>query len=152
MTKRPDKVIGTHFFYPVPRMKLVEIVRGLATSDDTYNGRGLRGGDRQDGGTCARLSWLHRQPTLLPLLNEAVFCVMEGAKPEDVDAGMKLGCNFPMGPLELLDFVGLDVALATMTGLYDNLRDSKYRPCPLFVKMVEAGRLGRKTGRGFYAY
>jgi 3-hydroxybutyryl-CoA dehydrogenase len=86
------------------------------------------------------------------LLNEAVFCVMEGAKPEDVDAGMKLGCNFPMGPLELLDFVGLDVALATITGLYDNLRDSKYRPCPLFVKMVEAGRLGRKTGRGFYAY
>jgi len=153
VTKRPDKVIGTHFFYPVPRMKLVEIVRGLATSDDTYQrARSYVEAIGKTGVLAPDYPGFIVNRLLLPLLNEAVFCVMEGAKPEDVDAGMKLGCNFPMGPLELLDFVGLDVALATITGLYDNLRDSKYRPCPLFVKMVEAGRLGRKTGRGFYAY
>jgi len=153
VTKRPDKVMGLHFFYPVPRMKLVEMIRGLATSDETYK-------------ECrAFVEKIDKTPVLaqdypgfivnrllLPMLNEAVFLVMEGAKPEDVDAAMKLGCNHPMGPLELLDFVGLDVALATMMGLYENLRDSKYRPCPLFVKMVEAGWLGRKTGRGFYKY
>ena len=153
VTKRPDKVMGLHFFYPVPRMKLVEMIRGLATSDETYK-------------ECrAFVEKIDKTPVLaqdypgfivnrllLPMLNEAVFLVMEGAKPEDVDAAMKLGCNHQMGPLELLDFVGLDVALATMMGLYENLRDSKYRPCPLFVKMVEAGWLGRKTGRGFYKY
>jgi 3-hydroxybutyryl-CoA dehydrogenase len=153
VTKRPDKVVGLHFFYPVPRMKLVEIVRGLATSDDTYQrARSYVEAIGKTGVLAPDYPGFIVNRLLLPLLNEAVFCVMEGAKPEDVDAGMKLGCNFPMGPLELLDFVGLDVALATITGLYDNLRDSKYRPCPLFVKMVEAGRLGRKTGRGFYAY
>jgi 3-hydroxybutyryl-CoA dehydrogenase len=145
--------MGLHFFYPVPRMKLVEMIRGLATSDETYK-------------ACrAFVEKIDKTPVLaqdypgfivnrllLPMLNEAVFLVMEGAKPEDVDAAMKLGCNHPMGPLELLDFVGIDVALATMMGLYENLRDSKYRPCPLFVKMVEAGWLGRKSGRGFYKY
>jgi 3-hydroxybutyryl-CoA dehydrogenase len=153
VTKRPEKVIGLHFFYPAPRMKLVEMVRGMATSDDTYQ-RAL-----------AFVNAIGKTPILaqdypgfivnrilLPMINEAVFCVMEGAKPEDVDAGMKLGCNFPMGPLELADFIGIDIALATITGLYENLRDSKYRPCPLFVKMVEAGWLGRKSGRGFYRY
>jgi 3-hydroxybutyryl-CoA dehydrogenase len=153
VTKRPEKVIGLHFFYPVPRMKLIEMVRGLATSDETYN-------------ECrAYAEKIDKTPVLandypgfivnrllLPMLNEAVFLVMEGAKPADVDAAMKLGCNHPMGPLELLDFVGLDVALATITGIYENMSDSKYRPCPLFVKMVEAGWLGRKSGRGFYNY
>jgi 3-hydroxybutyryl-CoA dehydrogenase len=153
VTKRPEKVLGLHFFYPVPRMKLVEMIRGLATSDETYK-------------ECrAFVEKIEKTPVLahdypgfivnrllLPMLNEAVYLVMEGTKPEDVDAAMKLGCNHPMGPLELLDFVGIDVALATMMGLYENLRDSKYRPCPLFVKMVEAGWLGRKSGRGFYKY
>jgi len=153
VTKRPEKVIGLHFFYPAPRMGLVEMVRGLATSDTTYqrarafvDAIGKRAILAQDypGFIVNRI--------LLPMINEAVFCVMEGAKPEDVDAGMKLGCNHPMGPLELADFVGIDIALATITGLYENLRDSKYRPCPLFVQMVKAGWLGRKTGRGFYLY
>lgn len=153
VTKRPDKVIGLHFFYPAPRMKLVEIIRGLPTSDTTYNeARALV----EKFGKTAILAQDYPgfivNRILLPMINEAVFCVMEGAKPEDVDTGMKLGCNHPMGPLELADFVGIDVALATITGLYENLRDSKYRPCPLFVKMVEAGWLGRKTGRGFYNY
>ncbi len=152
-TKRPDRVLGLHFFYPVPRMKLVEIIRGLATSDATYErahafieGAGKTAVLAQDypGFIVNRL--------LLPMINEAVFCVMEGAKPADIDTAMKLGCNHPMGPLELADFVGIDVALATITGIYENLRDSKYRPCPLFVKMVEAGWLGRKSGRGFYEY
>jgi 3-hydroxybutyryl-CoA dehydrogenase len=153
VTKRPEKVIGLHFFYPVPRMKLVEMIRGLATSDESYNecrayvekiGKTPVLANDYPGFIVNRL--------LLPMMNEAVFLVMEGAKPEDVDAAMKLGCNHPMGPLELLDFVGLDVALATITGIYENMRDSKYRPCPLFVKMVEAGWLGRKSGRGFYNY
>lgn len=153
VTKRPEKVIGLHFFYPVPRMKLIEMVRGLATSDETYNecrayaekiGKTPVLANDYPGFIVNRL--------LLPMLNEAVFLVMEGSKPADVDAAMKLGCNHPMGPLELLDFVGLDVALATITGIYENMSDSKYRPCPLFVKMVEAGWLGRKSGRGFYNY
>jgi 3-hydroxybutyryl-CoA dehydrogenase len=153
VTKRPEKVIGLHFFYPVPRMKLVEMIRGLATSDETYNE--CRAYVEKIGKTSVLA---HDYPgfivnrLLIPMINEAVFLVMEGTKPEDVDAAMKLGCNHPMGPLELLDFVGIDVALATMTGIYENMRDSKYRPCPLFVKMVEAGWLGRKSGRGFYNY
>jgi 3-hydroxybutyryl-CoA dehydrogenase len=153
VTRRPDKVIGLHFFYPVPRMRLVEMVRGLATSDDTYQqARAFVEAIGKTAVLAPDYPGFIVNRLLLPMLNEAVFCVMEGTKPEDVDAGMKLGCNFPMGPLELLDFVGIDVALATMTGLYENLRDSKYRPCPLFVKMVEAGWLGRKSGRGFYTY
>jgi 3-hydroxybutyryl-CoA dehydrogenase len=153
VTRRPDHVLGLHFFYPAPRMELVEMVRGLATSDPTYET--ARAFVAQTGKTAILAQdypGFIVNRILLPMINEAVFCVMEGAKPEDVDAGMKLGCNHPMGPLELADFVGIDVALATITGLYENLRDSKYRPCPLFVKMVEAGWLGRKTGRGFYKY
>lgn len=153
VTKRPEKVIGLHFFYPAPRMRLVEMVRGLATGEETY--RQMRAFVEALGKTPILASdypGFIVNRILLPMINEAVFCVMEGAKPEDVDAGMKLGCNHPMGPLELADFVGLDVALATISGLYENLRDSKYRPCPLFVKMVEAGWLGRKSGRGFYVY
>jgi 3-hydroxybutyryl-CoA dehydrogenase len=153
VTKRPEKVIGLHFFYPAPWMKLVEMVRGLATSDATYNeGRAFVESIGKTAILAPDYPGFIVNRILLPMINEAVFCVMEGAKPEDVDAGMKLGCNHPMGPLELADFVGIDVALATIMGLYENLRDSKYRPCPLFVKMVEAGWLGRKTGRGFYKY
>jgi 3-hydroxybutyryl-CoA dehydrogenase len=153
VTKRPENVIGLHFFYPASKMKLVEMVRGLATSDATHDQ--ARAYVEKIGKTAILAQdypGFIVNRILLPMINEAVFCVMEGAKPEDVDAGMKLGCNHPMGPLELADFVGIDVALATITGLYENLRDSKYRPCPLFVKMVEAGWLGRKSGRGFYKY
>ena len=153
VTKRPEKVIGLHFFYPAPRMKLVEMVRGLATSDTTYQRARefVRAIDKTPILAPDYPGFIVNR-VLLPMINEAVFCVMEGAKPEDVDAGMKLGCNHPMGPLELADFVGIDIALATITGLYENMRDSKYRPCPLFVQMVKAGWLGRKTGRGFYRY
>jgi 3-hydroxybutyryl-CoA dehydrogenase len=153
VTKRPEQVLGLHFFYPAPRMDLVEMVRGLATSDRTYEtARAFVAKTGKTAILAQDYPGFIVNRILLPMINEAVFCVMEGAKPEDVDAGMKLGCNHPMGPLELADFVGIDVALATITGLYENLRDSKYRPCPLFVKMVEAGWLGRKTGRGFYKY
>lgn len=153
VTKRPEKVIGLHFFYPVPRMKLVEMVRGLATSDETYQEcRGFVEKIQKTPVLANDYPGFIVNRLLLPMINEAVFLVMEGAKPEDVDAAMKLGCNHPMGPLEFLDFVGIDVALATITGIYENMRDSKYRPCPLFVKMVEAGWLGRKSGRGFYNY
>jgi 3-hydroxybutyryl-CoA dehydrogenase len=153
VTGRPDKVIGLHFFYPAPRMNLVEMVRGLATSEQTYEqARAYVEAFGKKAILAPDYPGFIVNRILLPMINEAVFCVMEGAKPEDVDAGMKLGCNHPMGPLELADFVGVDIALATITGLYENLRDPKYRPCPLFVKMVEAGWLGRKTGRGFYTY
>ena len=153
VTRRPEKVIGLHFFYPAPIMKLVEIVRGLATSDATYNQ--ARAFVEQTGKTAVLAQdypGFIVNRLLISMINEAVFCVMEGAKPQDVDAAMKLGCGHPMGPLELLDFVGLDVALATLNGIYQGMGDSKYRPCPLFVKMVEAGWLGRKSGRGFYTY
>ncbi len=153
VTKRPDRVLGLHFFYPVPRMQLVEMIRGLATSDATYErARAFVEGAGKTAVLAQDYPGFIVNRLLLPMINEAVFCVMEGAKPSDIDTAMKLGCNHPMGPLELADFVGIDVALATITGIYENLRDSKYRPCPLFVKMVEAGWLGRKSGRGFYEY
>lgn len=153
-TSRPDKVIGMHFMNPVPVMKLVEIIRGLATADQTYH-------------LIEELTKkLNKVPVevndfpgfvsnrvLMPMINEAVYCLMEGvAQPEAIDNVMKLGMNHPMGPLELADLIGLDTCLSVIEVLHDGLGDSKYRPCPLLRKYVAAGWLGRKTKRGFYDY
>jgi 3-hydroxybutyryl-CoA dehydrogenase len=153
-TKRPEQIIGMHFFNPVPVMKLVEVIRGLATSQATYDT------------VKALAERLDKTPVevndapgfvsnrvLMPLLNEAMYAVMEGvATPEAVDEVFKLGMAHPMGPLTLADFIGLDVCLDIMRVLHDGLGDPKYRPCPLLIRMVDAGWLGRKSGRGFYTY
>ncbi len=151
--KRPQNVMGVHFFYPAPVMKLAELIRGLATSDETYRRvRKFAVSLNKTVVDAPEFPGFIVNRILVPMQNEAAFMVMEGCKPEDVDNAMKLGCNFPMGPLELTDFVGIDVMLATMTGLYNGFHDSKYRPCPLLETMVKAGRLGRKSGQGFYRY
>ena len=153
VTGRPDRVMGMHFFYPAPVMKLVELVRGIATSDDTYTAVKVFAESIQKTTVDApEYPGFIVNRILVPMQNEAAFLVMEGCKPEDVDNAMKLGANHPMGPLELTDFVGIDVMLATMTGLYNGFKDSKYRPCPLLENMVKAGHLGRKSGQGFYQY
>jgi 3-hydroxybutyryl-CoA dehydrogenase len=153
-TRRPDKIIGMHFMNPVPVMILVEIVRGLATSDETHHvtmelARSL-------GKTPVEVNdypGFVSNRVLMPMINEAMYCVMEGVgTPEAVDSVMKLGMNHPMGPLALADLIGLDVCLNIMEVLHDGLGDSKYRPCPLLKKMVDAKRLGRKSGHGFYKY
>lgn len=154
VTQRPGSVIGMHFMNPVPVMKLVEVIRGHATTDATY------------AAVKTLCETMEKVPVkvndypgfvsnrvLLPMLNEAMYCVMEGvATPEAIDTVMKLGMNHPMGPLALADFIGLDVCLAIMNVLHEGLGDSKYRPCPLLKKMVAAGHLGRKSGRGFFVY
>ena len=154
LTSRPSLVIGLHFMNPVPVMKLVEVIRGLQTDEETFKV------------ACEMATRVGKTPVevndapgfvvnriLIPMINEAVYCLLEGVStPEGIDEVMRLGANHPMGPLALADFIGLDTCLAIMEVLYEGLGDSKYRPCPLLRKYVRAGWLGRKSGRGFYTY
>jgi 3-hydroxybutyryl-CoA dehydrogenase len=154
VVKNPERMVGMHFFNPVPIMKLVEIIRGLATSDETTQaivelserlGKTVAEAQDYPGFVANRI--------LMPMINEAVFCLMEGvATAESIDTVMKLGMNHPMGPLALADLIGLDTCLAILEVLHRGLGDDKYRPCPLLRKYVASGKLGRKTGEGFYAY
>ena len=154
VTARAERVVGMHFFNPVPVMALVEIIRGLQTSDATHDAvRELALKLGKTPITVKNAPGFVVNRLLVPMINEAFFVLAEGlASPEDIDAGMKLGCNHPIGPLALADLIGLDVCLAVMNVFFAEFNDSKYRPCPLLKEMVAAGRLGRKTGRGVYTY
>ncbi len=153
-TSRPEKVIGMHFMNPVPVMQLIEVIRGLATSQETWDA--VEAASRKMGKTPVEINdapGFVSNRVLMPMINEAIFCLYEGVgKAEAIDEVMKLGMNHPMGPLALADLIGLDVCLDILRVLQQGFGDPKYRPCPLLVKMVDAGHLGRKSGRGFYAY
>lgn len=153
-TQRPDRIIGMHFMNPVPVMKLVEVVRGLATSEETRQvTRSLAESLGKTPVEVADFPGFVSNRVLMPMINEAIFCVMEGVgSPEAIDTVMKLGMNHPIGPLALADLIGLDICLNILEVLLEGLGDPKYRPCPLLRKMVDAGQLGRKSGRGFYQY
>jgi 3-hydroxybutyryl-CoA dehydrogenase len=153
-TERPEQVIGMHFFNPVPVMRLVEIVRGQRTTDAVFDAVETLADDLgKEPVEVEDYPGFVSNRILMPMINEAIFCVMEGvAEPEDIDTVMKLGMNHPMGPLTLADFIGLDVCLDIMEVLHDELGDDKYRPCPLLRRKVTAGQLGRKTGEGFFPY
>jgi len=153
-TQRPDRIIGMHFMNPVPVMNLVEVVRGLATSDRTCEvTRSLAESLGKTPVEVADFPGFVSNRVLMPMINEAIFCVMEGVgSPEAIDTIMKLGMNHPIGPLALADLIGLDICLNILEVLQEGLGDPKYRPCPLLRKMVDAGHLGRKSGRGFYEY
>jgi 3-hydroxybutyryl-CoA dehydrogenase len=154
LIKKPDQFVGMHFMNPVPVMKLVEIIRGAQTSDTTYNTvKELTDKLGKIGVEVNDFPGFVSNRILMPMINEAIFALMEGVgTAESIDEVMKLGMNHPMGPLTLADFIGLDVCLFIMEVLYEGFKDSKYRPCPLLVKMVDAGYLGRKSGKGFYDY
>ena len=154
VTSRPDRFVGMHFFNPVPMMALVEIIRGLQTSDATHDAvKALALKLGKSPITVKNAPGFVVNRILVPMINEAFFVLAEGlATPEDIDTGMRLGCNHPIGPLALADMIGLDVCLAVMEVYVDQFNDSKYRPCPLLREYVAAGRLGRKTGMGVYSY
>jgi 3-hydroxybutyryl-CoA dehydrogenase len=153
-TSRPDKIIGMHFMNPVPVMKLVEVIRGIATSEETFDITWkLSKKFKKTPAEANDYPGFIANRILMPMINEAVFCLYQSVgKAEDIDTVMRLGMNHPMGPLALADLIGLDTCLAIMETLYDGFKDSKYRPCPLLRKYVEVGWLGRKTGKGFYTY
>lgn len=153
VTKRPDKVIGMHFFSPVPIMKLLEIITSIETSVETLSRvKEYAKAINKETVTAQDYPGFIVNRILLPMMNEAAFLVMEGTDPEEVDRGVKLGANHPIGPLRLADECGLDTTLYALESLYEGFGDSKYRPCPLLKRMVEAGKLGRKSGKGFYDY
>ena len=152
-TKRPEKVVGLHFFSPVPIMKLLEIVKGINTSDEVIEkSKQFAKAINKEVIVANDLPGFTVNRVLVPMMNEAAYLVFEGNDPEEIDRGMMLGANHPIGPLKLADMVGIDVLLFTLESLYEGFNDSKYRPCPILKRMVEAGHLGKKSGRGFYEY
>ena len=151
--KDPERFIGAHFFYPVPVFDLLEITPSILTSQEVIDDmKTFAKAINKTPVLCKDYPGFIVNRLLIPMVNEAAFLVMEGVEPKDIDAAMKLGANHRMGPLALADFVGIDTLLATMEGIYEGFNDSKFRPCPLLVRMVQAGTIGRKSGKGFYDY